>query len=208
MTLPTNYSWSLTGKPVSVPYEAPQGRRINALGGYFSHGPLSGKLVTELYVGLPKSKAKNPRKSPAQMALSHGLTFEESKRVGPITSERFVDFLWELSGRPQSARRNWRRKRPLVVVLDNYSVHSSQLVHEATEALNAANVFLFYLPSYSPELSDIEPIWNSVKHYTMMRRSYETAGELLHAVDTSLMQKAAELQDIKSKSDNLLRHST
>jgi len=93
----------------------------------------------------------------------------------------------------------------LVVVLDNYSVHSSQLVHEAIEALNAANVFLFYLPSYSPELSDIEPIWNGVKHYEMIRRSYETAGDLLHAVDTSLMQKAAQLQASKDKSGVLLR---
>ena len=205
MTLPTNYSWSLTGKPVSVAYEAPQGRRVNALGGYFSHGPLSGKLVTQLYVSLPKSTAKKPRKSPVQSALDHGLAVEEADRVGPITSERFVDFLWELSGRPQRARGDWHRKRPLVVVLDNYSVHSSQLVHEAIEALNAANVFLFYLPSYSPELSDIEPIWNGVKHYEMIRRSYETAGDLLHAVDTSLMQKAAQLQASKDKSGVLLR---
>jgi len=208
MTLPTNYSWSLTGKPVSVPYEAPQGRRVNALGGYFSHGPLSGKLVTQLYVSLPKSTAKKPRKSPVQCALDQGLAVEETDRIGPITSERFVDFLWELSGRPQKARRDWYRKRPLVVVLDNYSVHSSQLVHESIDALNAANVFVFYLPSYSPELSDIEPIWNGVKHYEMIRRSYETAGDLLHAVDTSLRHKAAELQASKNKSEQLLRQPT
>jgi hypothetical protein len=53
MTLPPNYSWSPVGQPVCVAYEAPQGRRINVLGAYFSHGPLAGRFVSELYATLP-----------------------------------------------------------------------------------------------------------------------------------------------------------
>jgi len=208
MTLPVNYGWSLIGKPVSVPYEAPQGRRVNALGGYFSHGPLAGKFVTELYVTLPKNTAKTHRKSQEEVARKHGLSAEESERVGPITSERFVDFLWQLSGRPENSESEWRRSRLLVIVLDNYSVHRSKTVQNAIESLKAANVILFYLPSYSPELSEIEPIWNSVKHFAMIRRSYEIVGDLLRAVAESLTGKAKQLQANKIISDNLLCRTT
>jgi hypothetical protein len=39
MTLPTAYSWSAVGQALRVPYEAPQGRRINVIGGYFLELP-------------------------------------------------------------------------------------------------------------------------------------------------------------------------
>ena len=201
MTLPINYGWSALGKPVSVLYEAPEGRRINALGGYFSHGPLSGKFVTELYVSLPKNTAKRHYKSVAEVGQYHGLSEAESHRIGPITGERFVDFLWRLSGRPLEGYAGWRRERPLVVILDNYSVHHSQLVRDITDSLSASNIWLFYLPSYSPELSEIEPIWNGVKHYGMLNRSYNHAGDLLHAVEGSLTEKASILKLKSQKID-------
>jgi len=37
-------------------------------------------------------------------------------------------------------------------------------VQQELDALAAAGIELFYLPSYSPELSGIEPIWHDVKH--------------------------------------------
>ena len=184
MTLPPCYSWSPVGKPVSVAYEAPQGRRVNALGAYFSHGPLAGRFVYEAYASLPKSAAKKRRKTPQQIAKDHGLSPEE---VGPIDSQRFLNFVWRVAGRPVVYLSGWRRERPLVLVLDNYSVHSSQPVQQALPELAAADVFLFFLPSYSPELSEIEPIWNSVKHHEIPFRSYALAGDLKRAVEEALI---------------------
>ena len=80
-----------------------------------------------------------------------------------------------------------------MIVLDNYSVHNSQAVEEALPQLAAANVFLFYLPAYSPQLSEIEPIWNSVKHHAMPVRSYTVAGDLKRAVEEALARKAQAL---------------
>jgi hypothetical protein len=194
MTLPPCYSWSPIGKPVSVAYEAPQGRRVNVIGAYFSHGTQAGRFVYEAYASLPKSQAKKRRKSPQQIAADHGLwSAAEAEAVGPIDSGRLVRFLWRLAGRPPVHLSNWRRERPLVVVLDNYSVHSSKAVKEALPELEAANVFLFYLSSYSPELSAIEPIWNSVKHHQMQVRSYTVVGDLLRAVEAALARKARGL---------------
>jgi transposase-like protein len=41
--LPTTYSWFPQGQRLRVPYQAPQGRRVNAVGAYFTHGPDAAK---------------------------------------------------------------------------------------------------------------------------------------------------------------------
>ena len=191
MTLPPCYSWSPIGQPVCVPYEAPQGRRVNTLGAYFSHGPQAGRFDFEVYVSLPKSKAKKQRLTPEQVAKTHGLTVDE---VGPITAERFISFVWRVAGRPPVYLSGWKRERPLVMVVDNYCVHVSTLVQEALPELAAADVYLFYLPPYSPELSDIEPLWQSVKHHEMPERSHAEVRDLKRAVEEALARKADALQ--------------
>lgn len=193
------------GKPLAVPYEAPQGRRVNALGAYFSHGPLAGRFVHETYVTLPKSQAKTRRKTPQQIAQAHGLSADET---GPIDSGRFVTFMWRVAGRPQNAPEDWKRERPLWIVLDNYSVHTSQPVQQASAALLAADVHLFYLPPYSPELSLIEPVWNTTKHHDLPQRSHAHVRDLKQAVDTGLQAKARALEQAHTESANLLCTTT
>ena len=190
MTLPPCYSWFPIGEVLRIPYEAPQGRRVNALGAYFSHGPSAGQFVFETYASLPKSRAKKQRKSPEQIAAGHGLSLAE---VGPIDQERFLRFVWRVAGRPEDAGEDWRREIPLVIVLDNYSVHHSETVEEALPLLEAANVSLYFLPSYSPQLSRIEPIWNAVKHHEMPVRSLSKVKDLKGAVDAALTKKAEAL---------------
>lgn len=202
MTLPTCYSWFPIGEVLRIPYEAPQGRRVNAIGAYFSHGPMAGHFLFETYASLPKSRAKKPRKPPEQVAASHGLTLEE---VGPIDSARFLAFVWRVAGRPDVYAKDWKRERPLWIVLDNYSVHTGQVVAEAIPVLEAANVFFFYLPSYSPELSEIEPIWHAVKHHEIPVRSHSQVKDLKAAVDTALTKKAADLRAAQQETTNELR---
>ncbi len=144
------------GERLRIPYEAPQGRRVNAIGAYFSHGVWAGRLVFETYASLPESRAKKARRSLAERAAAHEMAVEE---VGPIDSERLVAFIWKLAGRPPVHAQPWQRERPLVIWLDNYSVHKSQRVREEEAAFERAGITLCYLPSYTPELSTIEPIW-------------------------------------------------
>ena len=70
----------------------------------------------ETYASLPKSRAKKQRKSQEEIALAHGLTLPE---VGPIDKERFLAFVWRVAGRPSDAPGDWKRERPLWMVLDN-----------------------------------------------------------------------------------------
>jgi hypothetical protein len=195
-TLPTNYSWSPVGERLLVPYEAPQGRRINGIGAYCSHGVLAGQLSFVTYASLPKSKAKTSRTSLADRAAVHGL---DAAEVGTIDGERLVQFLWQVAGRPGVYPEGWKRERPLVIVLDNYSVHKSQVVKEALSELERAGITLFYLPSYSPELSAIEPIWQAVKHQELRQRRYVLLAALKQAVEEALRRKAAQLLAAQQK---------
>lgn len=202
LTLPTTYSWSVRGRRLRVPYQAPQGRRVNVIGAYCTHGPDAGRLDYRSWAVLPKSRAKKPRTTPAERAAAHGLTVEE---VGPIDAARLVAFLWQVAGRPAAAPPTWRRGRPLVIALDNYAVHTSQTVRAAPPQLAAANVELIYLARYCPEQSGIEPIWNDVKQHHIPIRSFAAVAPLKHAVDDALARKARQLQQAHDKPTNLQR---
>jgi hypothetical protein len=203
MTLPINYSWYPKGERLLIPYEAPQGRRVNAIGAYIRHGVEAGRFGFATYAALPKSRAKQPRPL-SEQAAAHGLRAEE---VGPIDSERFLQFVWAFAGRPAVYPADWVRERPLVIWLDNYSVHKSDRVQAELPALERAGITLQYLPSYSPELSKIEPIWQDVKHHDMRERSQTEVRALKEATEAALTQKAAELRAAHGKTTDLLRRA-
>jgi putative transposase len=205
MTLPPCGSWFPAGERLRVPYEAPHGRRVKVIGAHFTHGPEAGRFEFQSWASLPKSRAKQQRKTPEQVAAAHGLRVEE---VGPIDSERFVAFVWRAAGRPEEKHEGWQRARPLMVVVDNYSVHTSQTVAEACPALAAAGVHLVKLPSYSPELSRIEPDWHEVKHHEMPVRSFARVVELKQAVDETLARKAEQLRQAAAKTTSLGQSAT
>lgn len=205
MTLPTTYTWCPRGARLRVPDQAPQGRRVNALGAYFTHGPAAGRLEYRSWAVLPKSRAKRPRATPEARAAAQGLTPEEA---GPIDAARLVAFLWQVAGRPADAAADWRRARPLVVALDHYAVHTGQTVAAARPLLAAANVELVYLARYCPEQSGIEPVWNDVKQHQLPVRSHEQVAALKQAVDDALARKARHLRHAHAKPTNLHRPAT
>jgi hypothetical protein len=190
MTQPTNYSWFPVGERLCIPFEANQGRRVNVIGAYFSHGPNSGRFEFESRVSVPQSKAKAPRKTPQERAEAHGI---EAGAVGKIDAEVFLSFVWTLAGRPPGAEGPWKRERPLVIVLDNYSVHKCEPVEDEIPRLAVADIHFFYLPSYTPEMSAIEPVWQDVKHHELTKRSHGKLGALQHDVCTALHAKATKL---------------
>ena len=204
MTLPPCRSWVPMGVQLRIPYHAPEGRRVNVIGAHFTHGPDAGRLAYQSWACLPKSRAKQQRTTVQQRAAAHGLRGEE---VGPIDAARLLAFIWQTAGRP-SVPDGWKRERPLIVVLDNYSVHKSQTVANAREQLAAADIHLVYLPAYSPELSRIEPDWNDIKQHHLPVRSFDQVVTLKRAVDAALARKAHHLQQPRTKTQYLGRADT
>jgi transposase len=191
-------TWGAVGCPRSVFYEAPQGRRLNVLGGYFSHGPQAGEFQFATFARVPELQRdaagelrSTTRRPLAEVAAAHGLLEED---LGIIDGEVFLGFVWQLAGRPVDAPESWRRERPLMVVVDNYQVHRSERVRLERRALEAADIYLVYLPSYSPELSRIEGQWQVTKYYGLPQRSYRTLGELKAAVERALTERRIALR--------------
>jgi transposase len=140
-TLPTGSSWTLAGERKLVEYEAPQGRRVNAMAAYRPYGP--------------------------------------SPRLDVFTAERTWtshDLLGFLGALPWS-------KAPRVVVLDNAGLHASRVVREARRRLARRGIYLYFLPPYSPELNEIEPVFRQVKYHEIPERSHATRLGLREAVE-------------------------
>ena len=72
--------------------------------------------------------------------------------------------------------------RPRVVVLDNASLHTSAVMRRARQRLSALGIYLYYLPTYSPELNLIESVFRQVKHQEIPQRSFTTRTALRKAV--------------------------
>jgi transposase len=140
-TLPTGSSWSLPGERKLVEYEAPQGRRVNAMAAY--------------------------------------RPYDRSPRLEVFTAERTwngYDLLGFLGALPWS-------KAPRVVVLDNAGLHTGRVVREARRRLARRGIYLYFLPPYSPELNEIEPVFRQIKYHEMPQRSYTTRLGLREAVE-------------------------
>jgi transposase len=74
-------------------------------------------------------------------------------------------------------------KLPRVVVLDNASLHVSKVTKGARPGLAALGIYLYYLPAYSPELNEIEPVFKQVKHHEIHQRSHTSKVELRGSVE-------------------------
>jgi putative transposase len=164
--MPTGYTWARVGERKIVPYEAPEGRRVNVVGALFPFDPDGPSLVFE----------------------------SRCAGQGRYDAEAHLRFVHRVANLPALLSDGYRRERPCVIALDNYSVHHSQLVKDKTPLLEAVGVRFFFLPPYSPEMSAIEPHWRQIKYQDLPERSYRTAESLKAAVDEALTRRAERLK--------------
>jgi hypothetical protein len=172
-TLPTSYTWAREGTRPLLRYEAPQGRRVNALGALAPFGPRP-RLVSETRLA----------------------------GAGKLDGEALLDFVGRelvgvAGGRAALAAlpAGYRRERPCTIVLDNYGVHHSKPVKAALPKLEAIGVAFYYLPPYSPKLNRIEPEWHAIKYDRLAERSFTSGPALQAAVDAALDERASELHN-------------
>lgn len=180
-----------------VGYHAPESRRVNVIGAYFTQGPKTGRFAYQTWASVPTSRAKKQRKTGQEIAAAHGLTVDD---VGPIGAQRVLTFVRQIAGCPSERPSGWARERPLMIVLDHYSVPKSQVVADARPHLEAATVHLVYLPASCPDLSGIEPVWNDIKQHPLRARSYTRLRDRKQAVKAAFAWKADQWQHAAAKS--------
>jgi transposase len=61
-----------------------------------------------------------------------------------------------------------------VVVLDNASIHTGKAVSEKLAEWEERNLYLYFLPTYSPELNLIEIVWRKIKYEWLPLSAYES----------------------------------
>jgi transposase len=69
----------------------------------------------------------------------------------------------------------------IVLVIDNFIIHHSQKTRKFLEPY-ADQLILFSLPTYSPWLNLIEPLWKHLRHKVTHNHLFKTISELVEAV--------------------------
>lgn len=148
---PIPYTWMRKRERKRMPYENPQGRRVNALAALTKHGD-----------------------APA---------LHWAAKPGSFQARHLIGFLHEL---PPVAV-------PTVVVLDNGSIHRSTETRAAIPDLWMRGIYLYFLPPYSPDRNEIEPVFRVITHDDLPERRYASVPALLDAVHTAFTTYEATL---------------
>ena len=75
-----------------------------------------------------------------------------------------------------------RVKKPMVVILDNASIHTAKALEPYWELLKEKGMRYYFLPPYSSELNRIEILWKKMKYEWLPFKSF-TPTELEQAID-------------------------
>ena len=69
-----------------------------------------------------------------------------------------------------------------VIVLDNARIHHSAMFKSQMDVWELSNVFIFFLPAYSPHLNKIETLWRKIKYEWIKAEDYASYDKLKASV--------------------------
>jgi len=75
--------------------------------------------------------------------------------------------------------------KPTVVVLDNAPIHTSMAFQEKIEKWKENDLYVFFLPTYSPHLNPIEILWRMIKYQWLpyeIIESQDVLDQMLHQI--------------------------
>lgn len=84
--------------------------------------------------------------------------------------------------------------RPVVIVLDNGPIHRCQVVYDQQAKWEGQDIYLSFLPAYSPHLNPIEILWRFLKYRWLHKRHYGSWGRLKKAVFGIIRQFGTDYQ--------------
>ena len=85
-------------------------------------------------------------------------------------------------------------KKHTVIVLDNAKVHQSKVFKKMKEVWAKKQLFIFYLPPYSPQLNIIERLWKEMKERWIDIKNYEETDQLFYATKLVLNEIGKSLK--------------
>jgi transposase len=101
-----------------------------------------------------------------QLSVYH----QESSLTGEFIVESLTDFVGKA------------HTKPVVIVLDNGPIHRCEAVYEQQAKWEDQDMYLFFLPTYSPHLNPIEILWRFIKYRWLQKIHYGSWGRLKKAI--------------------------
>ncbi len=83
--------------------------------------------------------------------------------------------------------------KPTVIVLDNARIHTARKVKERIKDWQNRDLYIFYLPPYSPHLNIAERLWKELKSRWLKPADYCTTENLFYTVNLALATVGKEL---------------
>jgi transposase len=105
--------------------------------------------------------------------------------TGSITAAFVVEQLDRLS---------LHSRGPTVLVLDNASIHTATVVQQRRAVWEARDLYLFFLPPYSPHLNIAETVWRHLKGGWLRPEDYAQLDDLSYATNRCLANFGKELR--------------
>jgi transposase len=83
---------------------------------------------------------------------------------------------------------------PTVVIIDNAPIHTSNKFLAKVEEWIDSNLYVFFLPKYSPHLNLIELLWRKIKYEWIDIKAFNSWEELTQNVKTILNNIGTEFK--------------
>ena len=122
---------------------------------------------------------------------SPGQNLNYALSIGSFTQDNFINIL-DKEAR-EAAQYRVKTGTDTIIVLDNYSIYKSNQVRAKEIEWQSSDLYLFFLPTYSPELNLIEGEWHQIKTHEISGRMFEDEYDLVQAVKESLTYRSAQV---------------
>ena len=83
-------------------------------------------------------------------------------------------------------------KQPTVIVMDNAPIHKSHLFQAKVEQWKQNDLFIFFLPTYSPHLNPIEILWRMIKYQWLEYEKIQNEDQLIDELERILRAVGSE----------------
>ena len=113
---------------------------------------------------------------------------EYAVEKGRIDSDVFVDFLDRVTA---------GRERPLILLLDRVSFHTSKTVRQYVRE-NRAQIRIYFLPKYSPEFNPAEQLWTEIKKNRLGKQSIKSQSDLRTKLNAALQSVQQNVDRVRS----------
>ena len=122
------------------------------------------------YIEITPSKTRSTQVF-GLMSLDNRLEAYSCK--GSVTSDVVIAFIDDF---------NSTRKQPTAIVIDNAPIHHSKKFEAKIVEWEKQDLYIFFLPTYSPHLNPIEILWRMIKYQWLPFESLASQDELDEAL--------------------------